>query len=265
MAMRGMRVAGVAALLWLVAGFPLALAQAEGPAISETARACFASADTLRSGGDPGAVIEACSLAINEQPTDPALLAALFNARGVAYRRQSAFSLALADFNDSLRLDPQSIGTGNMRAWTFQAMGDYRAAEAAYSAILQDESLKDQVSERPPVWQAYLSRCVVRQHLGNFAAAAEDCEVALQGLRNEDLLYFAANAYTELERCDEAIALLEEALRLDGVGARVYAGLGYAHSCAGAQGEALAILDRGLALFPEDERLEATRRWIAEP
>lgn len=262
--MRGRLLAFVCGLLWLLAGSPSLLAQAEGPPISGTATSCFAGADALRAGGGSASVIEACSLAINEQPTDPALLAALFTARGIAYRRQSAFSLALADFNDSLRLNPQSIATGNMRAWTFQAMGDHRAAEEAYSAILQDESLKGQVSERPPVWQAYLSRCVVRQHLGKFAPAAEDCEVALQGWRNGDLLYFAANAYTELERCDEAIALLEEALLLEEVGPRIYEGLGYAHSCAGAKQKALDVLDQGLVLFPGNERLEAVRRWVAE-
>lgn len=261
--MRGMLCAFFYGLVWLLAGTHSAVAQAERPALSEAAKSCFAGTDSLSAGGDPGAVIQACSLAISEQPTDLGLLAALFTARGVTYRRQSAYSMALADFEDSLRLNPQSVATGNMRAWTFQAMGDHRAAEEAYSAVLQDESMKDQVSDSSAVWQAYLSRCVVRQHLGKFALAADDCEIALQGWRNGDLLYFAANAYTEIGRCAEAVLLLEEALLLEDVWPRIYEELGYAHSCAGETQKALAVLDEGLARFPGDETLQEMRRWVS--
>ena len=73
-----------------------------------------------------------------------------------------------------------------------QLMGNPAAAEAAYSEILKDESSKARVAEDRAIWQAYLSRCVVRQDLGNYDLALGDCVVALQGSRNSDSLYFAA-------------------------------------------------------------------------
>lgn len=241
-----------------------ALAQEEAPALSEAAKSCFLQMDALYQTGDAAGVVQACSKAIEEQPDHTILLAELFAVRGIAYREQGAFTAALADLDRSLDLNPGSISNANMRAWTYREMGDLQGAENAYSEILQSDALKGEPPETPTVWQAYLSRCVVRQDQRNYVDALADCKVALQGSRNRDSLYFAAKASTELGNCTEAILLLEEALLLESIRSRVFEELGYAHDCAGERERALAIVDEGLAHFPGDESLLALQRELSQ-
>jgi len=243
----------------------IAVAQAQEPELSPAARICLERADAMHSSGDYGGTVAACSEAIAEGSSNQDLQAELLVLRGVALRELRAFDAALADFNAALRLRPDATQIANMRAWTFRAMGDYASAEAAYSEILMSDDLKDRVPEDRALWQAFLSRCVVRLDLGNFSAAAGDCEAALQGARNGDSLYFAARTYTELGRCAEAVSLLEEALRLADPWARIYEELGYAYGCLGRKPEALSILDRGLARFPGDPDLLAMRHRVEQP
>lgn len=242
------------------AGAPPATTESAAPQASQRARACFdaASADD----GATQTTVAMCTAAIAEKPDHPAVMADLLLARGIAYRNQGDFPEALADFDQSLWLRSDSISTANMRAWTFREMGEYAAAEEAYSQTLKDQSLKEQVAESRPVWQAFLSRCVVRQDLDHFSLSADDCEIALQGRRDEDSLYFAARAYNRLERCAEAVPLLEEALMLEPVLSRIYGELGFAYGCIGNSQRALTVLEEGLERFPGDEGLQAMRRWV---
>jgi len=150
-----------------------------------------------------------------------------------------------------------------MRAWAYREMGNFDAAEAAYSQILKDESRKERVTTDRAIWQAYLSRCVVRQDLGKYDLSLSDCVVALQGSRNSDSLYFAARAYNEVGRCGEAVPLLDEALLLEPAAARVYSELGYALVCSGERQRGVSVLDQGLARYPDDPGLRQMRKWAA--
>lgn len=238
-----------------------AAAQGQAPELSAAAQSCFERANAMRGNGDYNGAVAACSEAIAEASPNPGLQAELLLSRGVALRELSAFDAALADFDAALRLRPDANEIVNMRAWTFRAMGDFAAAEAAYSEILTSDALKDRVPQDRVIWQAYLSRCVVRIDLARFEAAAGDCEAALQGSRNGDSLFFAARAYTEQGRCDEAVPLLEEALDLAEPWARIFEELGYAYGCLDRKAEAIAVLERGLSRFPEDPGLLELRRW----
>ena len=202
-------------------------------------------------------------MAIAEKPEDARLHAALLTERGVAYREMQDYARALVDFDAALRLQPDSVANANMRAWAFREMGNFEAAEAAYSEILKDEASKERVTVDRAIWQAYLSRCVVRQDLGRYDLSLGDCVVALQGSRNGDSLYFAARAYTELGRCGEAVPLLDEALLLEPVTARIYEELGYALVCSGERQRGVKVLDEGLARYPQDPGLQEMRQWAA--
>jgi len=250
-------------LLWAVAASLPAAAQTEQPQISEAARACFVASNAISEGRPPAEAVTACSAAIAEHPEDARLLAALLTERGIAYREQRDFARALVDFDEALRLQPESVPNANMRAWAFREMGNLEAAEAAYSEILKDESSKARVTTDRAIWQAYLSRCVVRQDLGKYDLSLSDCVVALQGSRNSDSLYFAARAYNEVGRCGEAVPLLDEALLLEPAAARVYSELGYALICSGERQRGVTVLDNGLARYPGDPGLRAMRQWAA--
>lgn len=245
------------------AGMSPATTEPAKPQLSEKAEACFDAANASTDEGSTPATVVVCTEAIVEKPASPAVMAGLLVARGIAYRDGGDFAEALADLDEALRLRPDYVSAANMRAWTFREMGDYAAAEEAYSQTLKDEALKSQVAENGAIWQAFLSRCVVRQDLGYFNLSTGDCEVALQGRRDEDSLYFAARAYTGTGRCADAVPLLEEALSLEPVRPRVYRDLGYAFGCIGNKQRALTILDDGIERFPSDQELKITRRWAA--
>ena len=250
-------------VLWTLVAPSPAAAQTGQPQLSEAARACFGAGDAIGGGGAPAAAVAACGEAIAEQPEDTRVLAALLSERGIAYRVQRDFARALVDFDKALSLQPDSVTYANMRAWAFREMGNVEAAEAAYSEILENESAREQVTTDRAIWQAYLSRCVVRQDLGKYELSLGDCVVALQGSRNSDSLYFAARAYTEMGRCGEAVPLLDEALLLQPAAARVFEELGYALVCSGDRQRGVSVLDQGLARYPDDPGLRAMRQWAA--
>jgi tetratricopeptide (TPR) repeat protein len=256
------RLRGLGILLWSFLALPAA-AQTEPPQISDAARACYAAGNAVSEGRPLAEVVTACSAAIAEQPDDARVLAALLTERGIAYREQRDFARALVDFDKALSLQPDSVTYANMRAWAFREMGKFEAAEAAYSEILKDESSKERVVQDRAIWQAYLSRCVVRQDLGKYDLALGDCVAALQGSRNSDSLYFAARAYTEQGRCGEAVPLLDEALLLEPALARIYEELGYALVCSGERQRGVTVLDQGLARYPDDPGLREMRQWAA--
>jgi tetratricopeptide (TPR) repeat protein len=241
----------------------ISAAQTEPPELSAAARACFAAGDAVSEGGPPAPAVTACSAALAEQPEGAGLIASLLAERGIAYREQKDFARALVDFDKALKLQPGSVFIANMRAWAFREMGNFEASEAAYSQILKGETTKERVTTDRAIWQAYLSRCVVRLDLDRFQPALGDCVVALQGSRNSDSLYFAGRAYTELGRCAEAVPLLDEALRLEPVLARIYEELGYALICSGERQRGVTMLDNGLARYPDDAGLREMRQWAA--
>ena len=238
------------------------LAQLGPQQASEAARICFAKANELRNGGPVSETIVACTAAISERLEDTDVLAELLLARGIAYTWQGALDDALADLDESLRLRPNSIHSANIRAWISREVGDYEAAEKAYSRILENNGTNGGVEDRL-IWQAYLSRCVVRQDLERFRLSVSDCETALKGSRTEDTVFFTARAYTELDRCVEAVSLLETAFPHTLISARLYRILGYAHACTGEREKGLAVIEEGIARYPEDQDLRIMRRRLA--
>lgn len=82
-----------------------------------------------------------------------------FNSRGIACHERGDFAAALANYNESLRLNPIDALALNNRAVTRHAQGDLRGALADY-----DEALK----LKPDYATAYNNRGIVS---GNFADA----------------------------------------------------------------------------------------------
>lgn len=87
--------------------------------------------------GESGAsVLRACSQVI-ERSTMDADVAAAYNSRGVLHRRSGRFEAAVADFNESIRYNPESSTAHSNRGIAYAQMGlDEPAVESFSKALL---------------------------------------------------------------------------------------------------------------------------------
>ena len=148
---------GVAALS--AAGADGVSAQTEGPA------SCAApqSADAA------GAAIARCNAEIRSGALSGAALAAAFHSRGAAYLARASVALALRDFDQALRLDPQSTAALLSRAKARMQVGETMAA-------LEDFTLA--LTLNPDIAAARYGRGYAHAALRDFEAAAADFEQA---------------------------------------------------------------------------------------
>lgn len=88
---------------------------------------------------DPQLAIAACGTMIASGRFDAQNLAVLLSNRGFAYYRQRDYARGLADFNEALRLNPQSAAAHNGLGHIYSSQGDNARAIASYEAALRIE------------------------------------------------------------------------------------------------------------------------------
>lgn len=221
-------------LLLLLALLPLA-AQAQGPLT------CFESDPNT----DPRDAIPHCTAAIASDTLEGAWLAEAYANRGIAHRELGQLTQSAADLETAIRLDPIAPHM-RMLAWTYRTMQRYEEAEALYTQILKTDDH----------WQAWLSRCVVRQDLKKVKQAVGDCEQAvLRDPDNIDALYFAARAHNLLRQGHRALPLARKAASLAPDQARNWAELAWARHLSGDTAGGRRLAKDKLDDFPEDPAL----------
>lgn len=134
--------------------------------------------------------------------------------RAKLFQKQNKLEEAFADYSKALEIDDQKfsakIGLGDI----CKARGDYRAAIAHYSSVLdQDQYLMDIVG---------LKRIGCYVHLKEFARAAEDLEqvasddqILRQNPRNVDALYQKAAIARAQKENKLAVVIFEEVVNLN--------------------------------------------------
>ncbi|MBA7591489.1 Cell division coordinator CpoB [subsurface metagenome] len=90
--------------------------------------------------------------------------------RGMAYFAEGDYEAALADFTESIRLNPQNAKALYHRGVTLQVLEDYEAAR---------EDLSRAVRFNPFQFDALFQRAQTYYHLGDYSRALDDCEKAL--------------------------------------------------------------------------------------
>src|SRR5262249_15322843 len=135
-------------LLRVLLGLAAALAVA-GAAIADDADLC---ADD---GADAPARIDACTRLTRSGKYRGNNLAAVYNNRGIAYRRQNEFARAQADYTEAIRLNPQYDKAFYNRALLWTARGNSAQAIEDYGkAIAINARLADAFNNRGLLWQA---------------------------------------------------------------------------------------------------------------
>jgi tetratricopeptide (TPR) repeat protein len=155
------------ALLALVAAAPsLAFADAEGDRI-----ACFSLGnenykDTSKI--DPG--MAACTRMINGGKFKDKALASLYRARASWKEKKGNLDAALADYNISIRIEPDNVESYDYRADVYQDKGDLDAALENYNQATKID---------PTYAAAYFSRGRIYEKKGDLAKAREEYNAAI--------------------------------------------------------------------------------------
>ena len=180
----------------------------------------------------------------------PTEVAASFN-RGLAHARQRQFELAQKDFSKVIQLKPDHADAYFNRALTFQATGDFAEALADATKALELGSEQTRL---------YLVRAQIREKLNDVDGARKDLD---EGLRREprDVQSWVARGLARLPANPQAaLADFEAALRLE---PRSMAALQNKAHVLGKYlqrtEDAVRILDEAVALYPEDVRPLAGR------
>ncbi len=130
-----------------------------------------------------------------------------FNNRGVAYQKRGDYDLALKDFDAAIDLDPNYANAFANRAEIYQKKGDYPNALKDFDKA---------IALQPTVAVVWNERCWTHAAIGELQAALTDCNEAI---RLEPNLAAALDSrgftYLKLEKWELAIADFNSALRLD--------------------------------------------------
>ena len=147
--------------------------------------------------------IEACSRAINATGWHYDNLAWAYANRGDAYRLKGQTDLAIADYDQAIRLEPHRSITHHNRGLAYQDKGDLDRAIANYSEAISRWNLRKNSSKGE-----YLShRADAYKQKGDQALAMADYNAAIKvSSHDSDLYYNRGLLFKAMNEPDRAIA-----------------------------------------------------------
>jgi tetratricopeptide (TPR) repeat protein len=147
--------------------------------------------------------IEACSRAINTTGWHYDNRAWAYAHRGDAYRLKGETDLAIADYDQAIRLEPHRSINHHNRGLAYQAKGDLDRAIANYSEAMSRWNLRKNTSKGE-----YLShRADAYREKGDLALAMADYNAAIKvSSHDSDLYYNRGLLFKAMNEPDRAIA-----------------------------------------------------------
>ena len=154
----------------------------------------------------PAAQIAACTALLQSGRFDVQDLSQIHFNRGVAYRDRGDLARAISDYDEAIRLNPQSALAYNNRGVAYRGQGDLARAISDY-----DEAIR----LNPQYALAYNNRGVAYRDQGDLARAVSDYDEAIR-LNPQSALAYSnrALAYGQQGDTARAEADLAEAARL---------------------------------------------------
>jgi tetratricopeptide (TPR) repeat protein len=141
------------------------------------------------------------------------------NNRGVTYQKKGEYDRAVEDFNAAIKIDPNYADAFYNRATTYQKQSDYRRAVKDF-----DEAIRLQ----PAFKATWNERCWSNAMLGDLQAALADCNKAVRLEPNAAAYDSRGVTFLKLGRWRAAISDFDSALRLDPKLASALYGRGFA-------------------------------------
>jgi Tfp pilus assembly protein PilF len=90
--------------------------------------------------------------------------------RGISYRQSGKYDLALADYSEAIRRQPDNVGAHASRALVYLVQKQFDAAIADYSALIRLQ---------PKEGDHYANRCIMLTRAGRPEEGLKDCQQAL--------------------------------------------------------------------------------------
>jgi tetratricopeptide (TPR) repeat protein len=197
--------------------------------------------------GDYARAIADYTTAIVQSPTPDGLW---YCSRGLSYNQQGDQDAAIADFNESLRINPEQVFVHRNRGIAYERKGALEDAIADYSAVIRLE---------PASIDGYILRRMAAMKKGDYKAAVADNDVIIRlDPKNKEAYLYRGYAYTELRDYNRATEDFSRAIEIDPAFESAYNYRGYAYSKLGDYTRALADLSEAIRLFPT--YLEAFKR-----
>ncbi|MGU3538668.1 tetratricopeptide repeat protein [Methylobacterium sp. A54F] len=180
----------------------LALAAPAALAAGATRDACFTDESK------PDEMIAGCNLVLSQRKreTTTSVVNAYFN-RGLAYANKEDYERAIADFSESIRLDPSNVDAIRKRGESYESLEQY------------DRALKDldqAVRLDPKDARNFAARGTTYRSTGAYEKSLKDYDDALRlDAKGSWIHYGRALTFEKNDQPDKALLDLEAAARLD--------------------------------------------------
>ena len=163
--------------------------------------------------------------------------------RGNIYRKNNKLHKALADYEESIKLNPKDPLTHFARAFVFNNMGEKQKSIEGYTKAIE---------LKPDYAMAYNNRGIGFSNLGKPEEAIKDYTKAIE-LNSEDaeIYYNRGNALSSLGKPEEAIKDYTKAIELDPKDAEAYNNRGTEFSSLGKSEEAIKDYTKAIELNPQ--------------
>src|SRR3954470_16739417 len=211
------------------------------PAAADDRAVCF------NQGGAPDPAIEACGRLIASGKFKGPELAKVYLWRAEAWKRNRDDTNALADLNESIRLDPKVAVAYHNRGQNFSGRGELVRAIADFDAAIRLD---------PKLAAAYVERGNAFRQQRQPDRAIADYSEAIRLNPRQDVAYANRGvAHWEQRDYDRAINDTSAAIRLQPQKPAYYSARGLSYESKGELDNAVADFRKALALDPRDTRL----------
>ncbi len=181
---------------------------------------------------------------ISLQPQDKDLLVHLYLNRALAYETREKHDLAIKDYDEVIRLDPDNVGVYNNRGAEKSTLGRFREAINDYDELIR---------LMPDFDIAYNNRGAAKAALGQSEEAISDYDEAIRlNPDNENAYYNRGIEKFELGQSEEAISDYDEAIHLNPDNAKTYNNRGAAKAALDQSEEAITDFDKAIYLNPDN-------------
>ena len=169
----------------------------------------------------------------------------LFNTRGTIWHEKAEYDIAIADYNEAIRLDPKYASAYNNRGVAWGNKKEYDKAIADYNeAIRLDPKYAEAYSNRGSTWRG-------RKDKDYDKAIADYSEAIRLDPKVVSTYISRGSAWWVKQEYDKAIADYNEAIRLDPNNATAYSNRGIAWSKKKEYDKAIADYDESIRLEPK--------------